>query len=299
MFGMEAIVSSFNREYNLTRSDVYDGDPRVDDWLLVNNLAGVLGLAGLYLLMVKYGPIFMDGRAALSMTSLLVVYNFALVALSAYIFYEMVAVAYIRQYGLWCQAINYENTEIGIREANASWWYFFSKVIELLDTVFFILRKKNNQVTFLHVYHHSTMMIICWYVAKYIPGGEKFYNGGFNSLVHVFMYSYYGLAAMGPGMQKYLWWKRYLTEFQLLQFMCVNIRAIGSFFTGPCEYPRWVNVFALFYSTSLLCLFLNFYRKSYKKKSSTPVSNGSKVSGNGNSHVINNNDPVNGIKKKN
>ncbi|GFS17137.1 elongation of very long chain fatty acids protein [Elysia marginata] len=296
---MEAIVSSFNREYNLTRSDIYDGDPRVDDWLLVNNLAGVLGLAGLYLLVVRYGPRFMEGRAAFSMTPLLVVYNFALVILSAYILYEMVAVAIIQKYGLWCQAINYDNTEIGIREANASWWYFFSKVIELLDTVFFILRKKNNQVTFLHVYHHSTMMVICWYVAKYIPGGEKFFNGGFNSLVHVFMYSYYALAAMGPGMQKHLWWKRYLTEFQLLQFVCVNIRAVGSFFTGPCEYPRWVNLFALFYSTSLLGLFLNFYLKSYKKKSSTSMTNGSNVHVNGsNSHTLNNNGVHTSIKKK-
>lgn len=295
---MEAIVSSINREFNLTRSDIYDGDPRVDDWLFVNNLPAVLGLAGLYLLVVKYGPCIMAGCAPFSMTPLLVVYNFALVALSAYIFYEMAAVAYLRNFGLFCQAINYDNTEIGIREANASWWYFFSKVIELLDTVFFILRKKNNQVTFLHVYHHSTMMVICWYVAKYIPGGEKFFNGGFNSLVHVFMYSYYGLAAMGPGMQKHLWWKRYLTEFQLLQFVCVNIRAIGSFFTGPCEYPRWINAFALCYSTSLLCLFLNFYLKSYKKKSSTPMANGSKAKVNGSSPTLNNNISHTNIKKK-
>ncbi|GFO36644.1 elongation of very long chain fatty acids protein [Plakobranchus ocellatus] len=286
---MEDIVSSVNRKYNLTREDIFDGDPRVDDWPFVNNLASVLGLAVLYFFIVKFGPRFMEERPAYNLTALLVIYNFALVILSAYIFYEMVAVAYLRNYGLFCQAINYDNTEIGIREANASWWYFFSKIIELLDTVFFILRKKNNQVTFLHVYHHSTMMVICWYVAKYIPGGEKFFNGGFNSLVHVFMYGYYGLAAMGPGMQKHLWWKRYLTEFQLLQFACVNIRAVGSFFTGPCEYPRWVNVFALFYSTSLMLLFLNFYLKSYKKnKFSKSVTNGSKTKVNG-AHALNNN----------
>lgn len=30
------------------------------------------------------------------------------------------------------------------------------------------------------------------------------------------MYMYYGLAALGPGMTKYLWWKRYLTSLQLV-----------------------------------------------------------------------------------
>lgn len=30
------------------------------------------------------------------------------------------------------------------------------------------------------------------------------------------MYLYYGLAALGPHMQQYLWWKRYLTSLQLV-----------------------------------------------------------------------------------
>ena len=51
----------------------------------------------------------------------------------------------------------------------------------------------------------------------------EFYNGGFNCLVHVFMYTYYGLAAMGPQLQPYLWWKRYLTEFQLVSSVYVFI----------------------------------------------------------------------------
>lgn len=37
-----------------------------------------------------------------------------------------------------------------------------------------------------------------------------------NCVVHVFMYSYYGLTALGPSYQKYLWWKKYLTTIQLV-----------------------------------------------------------------------------------
>lgn len=38
-----------------------------------------------------------------------------------------------------------------------------------------------------------------------------------NSVVHVIMYTYYGLTAMGPNYQKYLWWKKYLTTIQLVR----------------------------------------------------------------------------------
>lgn len=33
------------------------------------------------------------------------------------------------------------------------------------------------------------------------------------------MYGYYGLAALGPQMQRYLWWKKYLTIIQMVCFV--------------------------------------------------------------------------------
>ena len=42
--------------------------------------------------------------------------------------------------------------------------------------IFFILRKKNAQVSFLHVYHHTTMFFIGWAGAKWLPGEWK--SGG-------------------------------------------------------------------------------------------------------------------------
>ena len=50
-----------------------------------------------------------------------------------------------------------------------------------------------------------------------------FFSGGFstffpmiNSFVHTIMYTYYGLAALGPSYQKYLWWKKYMTKIQIV-----------------------------------------------------------------------------------
>lgn len=48
------------------------------------------------------------------------------------------------------------------------------------------------------------------------------------------MYGYYGLAALGPHMQKYLWWKKYLT---IIQIVSVTLKITcfvgwGHFFGG-------------------------------------------------------------------
>lgn len=37
-----------------------------------------------------------------------------------------------------------------------------------------------------------------------------------NAVIHVLMYLYYGLASCGPKIQKYLWWKKYLTIIQMV-----------------------------------------------------------------------------------
>ena len=40
-----------------------------------------------------------------------------------------------------------------------------------------------------------------------------------NSFIHLVMYSYYGLAALGPKYQKYLWWKKYMTKMQIVSIL--------------------------------------------------------------------------------
>lgn len=46
-------------------------------------------------------------------------------------------------------------------------------------------------------------------------GGHGTLLGLINSFIHVVMYAYYMLSAI-PSMQKYLWWKRYLTIMQIV-----------------------------------------------------------------------------------
>ena len=45
-------------------------------------------------------------------------------------------------------------------------------------------------------------------LARFVGGGHSGFLAFLNAGVHTVMYLYYLLAACGPGIQKYLWWKR-------------------------------------------------------------------------------------------
>jgi GNS1/SUR4 family len=49
-----------------------------------------------------------------------------------------------------------------------------------------------------------------------ISGGHGTFLGLINTFVHIIMYSYYLLTALGPGVQKYLWWKKHITRLQMV-----------------------------------------------------------------------------------
>ena len=79
------------------------------------------------------------------------------------------------------------------------------------------------------------------------------------------MYSYYGLAALGPSIVKYLWWKKYLTILQLIQFTTALILGINGIRSG-CDFPLWMQYALVIYMMSFIVLFGNFYAKAYIAK---------------------------------
>lgn len=72
-------------------------------------------------------------------------------------------------------------------------------------------------MTFLHVYHHTITSICSWLYVKFLPGQQGAVIIFLNSLVHVIMYTYYLISALGPKYKKYLWWKKYMTWIQLVK----------------------------------------------------------------------------------
>nr|KAG5714125.1 hypothetical protein BaRGS_020453 [Batillaria attramentaria] len=224
-----------------------------------------LGTMAVYLVVVKYGPVFMKDRPAFNLRWVLFFYNFGLVILSAYMVHEFLMTAVEAGYSLQCEVLDFSYNPSALRILNVTWVYYVSKYIEVADTVFFILRKKTGQITVLHVWHHASIIFFWWFGTAYTPGGQAFFNPLLNCGVHVVMYTYYGLAALGPSLQPYLWWKKYLTKLQIIQFVIIAIHCIYSLII-ECPYPKIFAIMALSYAIILILLFANFYRKTYNRQ---------------------------------
>ncbi|XP_063365850.1 very long chain fatty acid elongase 7-like [Cydia amplana] len=236
----------------------------VDDWFLMSTPWLLLTIWFAYITFVlKWGPAYMSKRPAYKLTNVLAVYNLFQVLLSCYIVY--MGVWQMSTYGVVSSHCAIEAKETQAYIIRGVWIYFIAKITELLDTVFFVLRKKTNQVSFLHVYHHSLMVMASWFALKYNPTDVLIFLGTLNSFVHVIMYGYYGLSAY-PSLAKYLWWKKYITSFQLIQFGLIVLHAFASVFVSKCN-TSFVMLFIIFFNLGVMIyLFSDFYVKSYVKK---------------------------------
>ncbi|KAG2705285.1 hypothetical protein I3760_05G044800 [Carya illinoinensis] len=146
------------------------------------------------------------------------------------------------------------------------WAYVFylSKILEFVDTLLIILSNSLQRLTFLHVYHHSTVLIMCYI---WLHTSQSLFPVALvtNASVHVVMYAYYLLCAIGVRPR----WKRLVTDFQIVQFLfsfAVSGRMLYEHFTGSGCSGIWGWYFNAVFNASLLALFLDFHVKSYTKK---------------------------------
>lgn len=79
------------------------------------------------------------------------------------------------------------------------------------------------------------------------------------------MYFYYMIAAMGPKYQKYIWWKKYLTAFQMVQFVAIFTHQFQLLFR-ECDYPKGFMVWIGLHGAMFLFLFSDFYKTKYTPK---------------------------------
>ncbi|XP_068703406.1 very long chain fatty acid elongase 4-like isoform X2 [Montipora foliosa] len=247
------------------------GDPKTADWPFVSTPWPIISFLAIYLVIVKVGPTIMQKREACNLR-------------------ESVASAMdIPNFNFICPSLPYVIGDAKHnRLARAIYVYWLSKFVESLETVFFILRKKNNQVSFLHVYHHSVMVVLGWTASKWLPGGISkyfqaplncvlkcqfdtaitFLGAALNSFVHAVMYVYYGLSAFGPHMRQYLWWKRYITKLQLTQFVLLLIYGTNALRINCFEnVQQTILIYATAtFAVTLVVLFSIFYIQTYFKK---------------------------------
>lgn len=242
-------------------------DPRVEKWPLMSSpfptILITIGYTSFCFVVPK-----MPNKKPIIVSSLLLPYNLINICINLYIFYELFNV--IKYYNWICEPVDYSENEIALRAASALWWYYISKLIEFVDTAFIILRGKTRQLTFLHVYHHSTMFVLWWIGVKYVAGGSSAFGAFINSGVHVLMYTYYAMCSETSNLLIVRFckrFKRYLTLLQMIQFVVAMIMGLNALRVG-CPFPLWMQYTMILYMVSFLILFGHFYISRYSRQKS-------------------------------
>ncbi|KAJ3375377.1 hypothetical protein GGF31_004495 [Allomyces arbusculus] len=162
---------------------------------------------------------------------------------------------------------------------------YLTKYYELIDTIFLVLKRK--PLAFLHWYHHSLTMVLCWTQLAGAPT-VQWVPILINLLVHVIMYMYYGLTAIRIRVPTMI--KKSITTLQITQFVVDLVAiyyaayhatywhwsqavpaALAPFVpvpTKPCTGTLTAAYFGCALITSYLFLFIDFFVKTYSRKPS-------------------------------
>ncbi|KAK3930439.1 Elongation of very long chain fatty acids protein 7 [Frankliniella fusca] len=242
----------------------YPPDPRTADWFMVSSATPVLLMLGAYLYFVlSLGPRLMRDRKPINCDKIMIVYNAVQVVCSLHVVRECLVCCYPFRYNIFCEPINFSATD------------------ENAMRIFFVLRKKTRQISFLHVYHHTGMVIIGWLSTKFIPGGHGAFLGLANCSVHAVLYSHYLVTILYPELGRNAWWKKYITQMQMVQFGMLSWHWLQLVFQPNCMYPKFTIGVMLPQNAFMFLLFYDFYRKTYNKGSDTvgTASSGSQQQG--------------------
>eukprot|EP00177_Eucheuma_denticulatum_P008819 GFKZ01016019.1.p1 GENE.GFKZ01016019.1~~GFKZ01016019.1.p1 ORF type:complete len:326 (-),score=25.09 GFKZ01016019.1:1972-2949(-) len=213
-------------------------------------------------------PLFSLAGFAIKLKPIMRCYNLFMVLLSSYMCIKAIQLARTHHDSLFC--VPMLDGAAGAEFAQLVWIFTYSKVVEFLDTVFMIFEGRLRQVSFLHVYHHVTILTYWFAITWLAPGSDAYFSLAGNSFIHVLMYGYYLLASFGYSP----WWKYYITKAQITQFCLFCVQSIYVGYVMPekaCDFPGVLAKGLLWYMLTLIALFLHFLatNKGKKKKMST------------------------------
>jgi hypothetical protein len=233
--------------------------------------------AFLYVGMVFGGQAWMKARGAFNLKPIFIVWNLILATFSIY--GGSICIPYLMEH-LVTKGFRYT-----VCHNSIDWWvngrvgfwmavFGLSKIPELIDTVFLVFQKK--PVIFLHWYHHTTVMLYCWfaYTTHHTVG---VYFACMNYAVHSIMYSYYFLMSVsGPTRKMVKPIAPLITTLQLVQMVgglgCIIIATVYSNDNEGCEgNTHTILRAALVMYGSYFALFAKFFADAYIFKKKKPA----------------------------
>lgn len=153
------------------------------------------------------------------------------------------------------------------RIQRACWIYCISKIPEFWDSFIHAVRGNSRGLSFLHVYHHSSILVFVYVWAFANPGGDCYLSSGMNSApIHFVMYTFFALTAFagstaGPlraFLDKY---KYSITVMQIVQFtlnMCASIYVVFVVPPAQVKFPVWAHKLMIGYMLTMIVLFTHF-----------------------------------------
>lgn len=219
-----------------------------------------------YLMIVFVGVQIVKRTGGVKCKPIMRLYNLFMVVLSGYMGTKSILLARASNNTVFCVPLAHGSA--GGEMARLTWMFTFSKVLEFLDTVFMIVEGRLRQVSFLHVYHHFTILSYWFTITWMAPGSDAYFSLAGNSYIHVAMYGYYLLASFGYSP----WWKYYITKAQITQFclFCVQSVYVGYIMTETrCDFPNVLSRGLLWYMLTLIALFGHFLVTNAGKKKKT------------------------------
>lgn len=222
----------------------------------------------IYLVLIYIGIKWMKNKPAYRLHQPLLVWN---VSLALFAFFGSISLLPQLSHAVVKKGLHFSVCEANtISDPHIALWMYLlviSKLFELFDTAFVVLHKSSLQ--FLHWYHHTTVLLYCWY--GFSRSGIRFghWFAGINYGVHTLMYSYFAMKSAGLYVPSVV--AQFITVLQILQMfvgLFINITVYNkSIVQGlDCKVDYMLLYMGLVMYGSYAVLFLQFFYNRYIKK---------------------------------
>merc|ERR1740121_733289 len=185
-------------------------------------------------------------------------YNATQVALCAWMVYASLLEYQRRGFSLVCnpQKLSEDGMAVVLHV------FYLSKVLDFADTVFMIVKRNWRQVSFLHVYHHTSIFLIYWLNAQAFYDADVYLTIVLNGTIHFIMYGSCLATTFNVPVPTLI--KKSITNAQLIQFCCMETQGAYILLNG-CDSPKNIVILYMVYISTMLALFMNFKAKTYGK----------------------------------
>ena len=235
------------------------------DWWFMNLCYAVILIVGSTAMHFRGKPF--------QLTTFPIIHNVFLCLLSLYMclgacYYTLTTLSQAGLHTLYCDPVhrfdhgNWFISQIGVM-------FYLSKYYEFIDSFILVLRSSGfgnkSRLTVLHVWHHMTTSGMASMALNSHFGFFYVMNGILNGGIHVAMYYYYAVS----GMYEYKpWWKKYLTQMQINQFITMEVISLVWLYyryviDDQCPGTILVFILGIVLVLSFIVLFRSFQRKNY------------------------------------